>query len=122
MCAIPSCEGEHIEIGSARDYCPTRLPHKADLESAILNFFVELHDNNPSCSFKQKRQIFREQVLPALGGKIPEDAFRRDRLALNRLNKEGITIVDGVTLEARHADKHPTHERVQPEVIKVLNY
>ncbi|XP_015122596.1 uncharacterized protein LOC107045019 [Diachasma alloeum] len=68
---------------------------------------------------KQKRQIFREQVLPALGGKIPEEAFRTDRLALNRLNKEGITVVDGVILEARHADKHPTHDRIQPEVIKV---
>uniref|UniRef100_A0A0C9QML5 AbcG8 protein n=1 Tax=Fopius arisanus TaxID=64838 RepID=A0A0C9QML5_9HYME len=68
---------------------------------------------------KQKRQIFREQVLPALGGKIPEEAFRTDRLALNRLNKEGITVVDGVILEARHGDKHPTHERIQPEVIKV---
>ncbi|XP_063995672.1 uncharacterized protein LOC135173027 [Diachasmimorpha longicaudata] len=71
-----------------------------------------------SCQ-KQKRQIFREQVLPALGGKIPEEAFRTDRLALNRLNKEGITVVDGVILEARHADKHPTHDRVQAEVIKV---
>ncbi|KAF7989553.1 hypothetical protein HCN44_008227 [Aphidius gifuensis] len=67
----------------------------------------------------QKRQIFREQVLPALGGKIPEEAFRTDRLALNRLNKEGITIVDGVILEARNVEKHPTDIRSMPELIKV---
>ncbi|XP_066599200.1 uncharacterized protein [Prorops nasuta] len=68
---------------------------------------------------KQKRQIFREQVLPALGGKIPEDAFRTDRLALNRLNKEGISVPDGVLLDQRHVQKHPQHVQRMPDVIKV---
>ncbi|KZC09962.1 hypothetical protein WN55_00999, partial [Dufourea novaeangliae] len=64
---------------------------------------------------QQKRQIFREQVLPALGGKIPEEAFRTDRLALNRLNKEGITVPDGVVLDARHVQKHSQHIETVPE-------
>ncbi|XP_076684382.1 uncharacterized protein LOC143377213 [Andrena cerasifolii] len=68
---------------------------------------------------KQKRQIFREQVLPALGGKIPEEAFKTDRLALNRLNKEGITVPDGVVLDARHMHKHSQHVQTIPEVLKV---
>ncbi|XP_035720427.1 uncharacterized protein LOC118440866 isoform X3 [Vespa mandarinia] len=68
---------------------------------------------------KQKRQIFREQVLPALGGKIPEEAFRTDRLALNRLNKEGITIPDGVVLDARQVHKHPHTSQHMPKIIKV---
>ncbi|KAM0736882.1 hypothetical protein ACS0PU_006531 [Formica fusca] len=68
---------------------------------------------------KQKRQIFREQVLPALGGKIPEEAFKTDRLALNRLNKEGITVPDGIILDARHVHKHPHFDQRMPEIIKV---
>ena len=68
---------------------------------------------------KHKRQIYREQVLPALGGKIPEEAFRTDRLALNRLNKDGITVIDGVLLEAREHDKNPDRFRSKPEVVKV---
>ncbi|GLH05438.1 Putative chitin binding peritrophin-a domain protein, partial [Gryllus bimaculatus] len=57
-----------------------------------------------------KRQIFREQVLPQRGGKIPEEAFRVDRLALNRLNKDGIAVPDGVLLDARRrAQHHPRH-------------
>lgn len=50
----------------------------------------------------QKRQLYREQVLPHAGGKIPETAFQTDRLALNRLQKEGIAIPDGVILEQRN--------------------
>ncbi|XP_011694666.1 PREDICTED: uncharacterized protein LOC105454034 [Wasmannia auropunctata] len=68
---------------------------------------------------KRKRQIFREQVLPALGGKIPEEAFKTDRLALNRLNKEGISVPDGVVLDARHIHKHPHPDQRMPEIIKV---
>ncbi|XP_076757232.1 uncharacterized protein LOC143427189 [Xylocopa sonorina] len=68
---------------------------------------------------KQKRQIFREQVLPALGGKIPEEAFRSDRLALNRLNKEGISIPDGVVLHARNVHKHAQPVQTVPEILKV---
>ena len=68
---------------------------------------------------QRKRQIFREQVLPALGGKIPEEAFKTDRLALNRLNKEGITVPDGIVLDARNVHKHTQHVQNMPEVIQV---
>ena len=47
-------------------------------------------------------------MLPHSGGKIPDDAFRADRLALNRLNKDGISIPDGVLLDARRHEKHPS--------------
>jgi hypothetical protein len=73
----------------------------------------------PQC----KRQIFREQVLPHRGGKIPEDAFRADRLALNRLNKDGISVPDGVLLDARRHDKHPAlrhNSDLEMSVIKVV--
>lgn len=66
--------------------------------------------------FQQKRQIFREQVLPHAGGKIPEDAFRSDRLALNRLNKEGIAVPDGILFEARHHDSHHNSHRHDPDI------
>jgi hypothetical protein len=47
-------------------------------------------------------------VLPHSGGKIPDDAFRADRLALNRLNKDGISVPDGILLDARRHEKHPS--------------
>lgn len=50
----------------------------------------------------QKRQIYREQVSPHIGGIIPDTAFETDRLALNRLQKEGIAVPDGVILEQRN--------------------
>lgn len=56
----------------------------------------------------QKRQIYREQVLPHTGGKIPDTAFETDRLALNRLQKEGIAIPDGVILEQRNPKVNKT--------------
>lgn len=37
-----------------------------------------------------------------MGGKIPDAAFETDRLALNRLQKEGIAIPDGILLEQRN--------------------
>lgn len=58
-------------------------------------------------------------MLPALGGKIPEEAFRTDRLALNRLNKESITVPDAVILDARNIHKHTQHIQTMPEIIKV---
>nr|XP_034175984.1 uncharacterized protein LOC117602286 [Osmia lignaria]XP_034175985.1 uncharacterized protein LOC117602286 [Osmia lignaria]XP_034175986.1 uncharacterized protein LOC117602286 [Osmia lignaria] len=79
----------------------------------ITIFLINVHAE------KQKREIFREQVLPALGGKIPEEAFRTDRLALNRLNKEGITVPDGVILDARHVHKDTQHIQTMPEAIQV---
>jgi hypothetical protein len=70
-----------------------------------------------------KRQIFREQVLPHSGGKIPDDAFRADRLALNRLNKDGISVPDGILLDARRHEKHPNLRRnsdLDMSVIKLV--
>ncbi|XP_049806765.1 uncharacterized protein LOC126249153 [Schistocerca nitens] len=71
---------------------------------------------------KTKRQIFREQVLPHTGGKIPSGAFRADRLALNRLNKEGIAVPDGILLEARKRHKDPSQRGgsdLEAAVVKV---
>lgn len=62
-----------------------------------------------------KRQIYREQVLPSSGGKIPDGAFATDRLALNKLNKAGIAIPDGVLLEHRHTYAHPHSNQHDPE-------
>ncbi|XP_054272626.1 uncharacterized protein LOC128992906 [Macrosteles quadrilineatus] len=71
----------------------------------------------PSDAHKaHKRQIFREQVSPHMGGKIPEDAFRTDRLALNRLNKEGISVPDGVLLQQRHRESHHSSHRHDPAI------
>ncbi|ALC44495.1 CG32037 [Drosophila busckii] len=50
----------------------------------------------------KKRQIYREQVLPHAGGKIPDTAFETDRLFLNRLQKEGIAVPDGIVPEQRN--------------------
>lgn len=55
-------------------------------------------------------------MLPAFGGKIPEDAFRADRLALNRLNALGIAIPDGILLEHRHNEKHHNSQRQDPDL------
>lgn len=45
-------------------------------------------------------------MLPHTGGKIPDTAFESDRLLLNRLQKEGIAIPDGVILEQRNPKVH----------------
>ncbi|KAK9753961.1 hypothetical protein QE152_g1479 [Popillia japonica] len=37
-----------------------------------------------------KMQLFRENLMPQFGGKIPETAFNRDRLTLNRFNQNGL--------------------------------
>lgn len=49
--------------------------------------------------------------MPSQGGKIPDSAFQADRLALNRLNKEGISIPDGILLEQRHRESHYQEQR-----------
>lgn len=71
-----------------------------------------------SLLFFQKRQLFREQVLPHAGGKIPDSAFHTDRLALNRLQKDGIAVPDGVLLEQRRYQVHPhLHRTVRPTIL-----
>lgn len=79
----------------------------------LIIIFLSLAEG--SSQTKSKRQIYREQVLPSSGGKIPEGAFRADRLALNRLNKEGIAVPDGITLEHRHVHSHPHYNKHDPE-------
>ncbi|KAI4454667.1 adhesion g-protein coupled receptor [Holotrichia oblita] len=46
-------------------------------------------------------QLFRENLMPQFGGKIPETAFNRDRLALNRFNQNGLYSSDGEYIEQR---------------------
>ncbi|XP_058817773.1 uncharacterized protein LOC131681083 [Topomyia yanbarensis] len=63
----------------------------------------------------RKRQLFREQVLPHAGGKIPDSAFHTDRLALNQLQKEGFAVPDGVLLEQRRYQVyHHPYRTVRP--------
>lgn len=62
-------------------------------------------------------------MLPHSGGKIPDDAFRADRLALNRLNKDGISVPDGILLDARRHEKHPNvrhNSDLEMSVIKLV--
>jgi hypothetical protein len=70
--------------------------------------------------FQQKRQLFRENVLPFFGGKIPDSAFEADRLALNMLNKEGISVPDGVLFEARPKESFYQSQRDDPELFKSI--
>lgn len=63
----------------------------------------------------KKRALFREQLTPELGGKIPHSAFRSDRLLLNRLQKEGIAVPDGIVLEQRPNQVFPyTFRQMRP--------
>ncbi|XP_050082427.1 uncharacterized protein LOC126569407 [Anopheles aquasalis] len=68
----------------------------------------------------RKRQLFREQVLPHAGGKIPDSAFLTDRLALNRLQKDGIAVPDGVLLEQRQYQVHPHPQRTARPTYRVV--
>lgn len=68
----------------------------------ILNTLSLKSEINEAQLVFQKRQIYREQVQPHTGGKIPESAFETDRLLLNRLQKEGIAIPDGILLDQRN--------------------
>ncbi|XP_018322622.1 uncharacterized protein LOC108735249 [Agrilus planipennis] len=67
---------------------------------------------------KQKRQLFRENVLPDLGGKIPEFAYRPDRISLNVLNQNGV-IFNGFVLEpSRNVFKYDTKVK-NPDVLRL---
>nr|XP_036231814.1 uncharacterized protein LOC106618499 [Bactrocera oleae] len=59
----------------------------------------------------KKRQIYREQVLPHAGGKIPDTAFETDRLFLNRLQSNGISVPDGVLTEQRNPQVYHYHDK-----------
>uniref|UniRef100_W8BKP4 Uncharacterized protein n=1 Tax=Ceratitis capitata TaxID=7213 RepID=W8BKP4_CERCA len=64
----------------------------------------------------RKRQIYREQVLPHAGGKIPDTAFETDRLFLNRLQTNGISVPDGVVTEQRNPQVTQYHDK-SPRVV-----
>ncbi|KAH8370858.1 hypothetical protein KR093_005239, partial [Drosophila rubida] len=68
---------------------------------------------NNRCEKNQfkKRQIYREQVLPHAGGKIPDTAFETDRLYLNRLQKEGISIPDGIVPQQRSPQVYQYYDK-----------
>lgn len=68
----------------------------------------------------KKRQIYREQVSPAVGGKVPESAFHADRLALNNLQKQGIAVPDGILLEQRQHQVYPYSERTKRPTFRIL--
>lgn len=67
-------------------------------ENSFFFSFIELIRTK----LDKKRQIYREQVQPHTGGRIPDSAFETDRLLLNRLQKEGIAVPDGVIFEQRN--------------------
>ncbi|XP_023033284.1 uncharacterized protein LOC6645549 [Drosophila willistoni] len=67
----------------------------------------------------KKRQIYREQVLPHAGGKIPETAFETDRLFLNRLQKEGIAVPDGIVPEQRNPQVYQYYNKPMRTVFHI---
>ncbi|XP_067645111.1 uncharacterized protein [Eurosta solidaginis] len=81
--------------------------------SSIVTITVAL-ERNP-----KKRQIYREQVLPHAGGKIPDTAFESDRLFLNRLQKEGIAVPDGVVTEQRNPQVYQYYDKSPRLVFRI---
>ncbi|KAG4072138.1 hypothetical protein HA402_015637 [Bradysia odoriphaga] len=71
------------------------------------------------CVVSKTIQLYREQVSPHLGGKIPDSAFHTDRLALNQLQKNGIAIPDGVILEQRNPEVYQYTHKTKRPVFKV---
>ncbi|KAH8317865.1 hypothetical protein KR067_002113 [Drosophila pandora] len=67
----------------------------------------------------KKRQIYREQVLPHAGGKIPDTAFETDRLFLNRLQKEGIAVPDGIVPEQRNPQVYQYYSKPMRTVFSI---
>lgn len=61
-------------------------------------------------------------MLPHAGGKIPDSAFDTDRLALNRLQKEGIAVPDGVLLQQRNPQVFPYTQKSRRPVYMVKQF
>jgi len=49
-------------------------------------------------------EIFREHLIPDLGGKIPSAAFDWTRLVFNNLDSRGISIPEGIPSSDRLSD------------------
>jgi len=64
--------------------------------------------------------LYREQLLPQKGGKIPDSAFQVDRLAANRLSKVGISVPDGVLLEQRYQESHYNEHRTDLDILRSI--
>jgi hypothetical protein len=75
-----------------------------------------------STSGKQKRQLFREHLLPQQGGKIPDSALDPSRLILNKFSQNGLYSPDGYHLEQRHPDSHHAPKQHFPNTVKVHPY
>ncbi|XP_053632617.1 uncharacterized protein [Cherax quadricarinatus] len=83
-------------------------------------------EDAPRESELKKRQIFREAVLPALGGVIPQSAFTKQRLHHNAHDQLGIEAPDGIifitrTPQHRHDDVDPEDEREILRLIKPVD-
>ncbi|KAH8316972.1 hypothetical protein KR074_002397 [Drosophila pseudoananassae] len=79
---------------------------------------IAQHSEYPERNHK-KRQIYREQVLPHAGGKIPDTAFETDRLFLNRLQKEGIAVPDGIVPEQRNPQVYQYYSKPMRTVFSI---
>nr|XP_016934027.1 uncharacterized protein LOC108012974 [Drosophila suzukii]XP_016934028.1 uncharacterized protein LOC108012974 [Drosophila suzukii] len=84
------------------------------LSSSIIAQDSEFAERN-----HKKRQIYREQVLPHAGGKIPDTAFETDRLFLNRLQKEGIAVPDGIVPEQRNPQVYQYYNKPMRTVFHI---
>ncbi|XP_068245107.1 uncharacterized protein [Palaemon carinicauda] len=58
----------------------------------------------------RKRQIYREGVLPAQGGVLPEGAFTKQRLKQNIHDTLGVEAPDGFLFLVRESDVRPIHQ------------
>lgn len=65
---------------------------------------------NKQIIFQHFHQLFRENLLPNLGGKIPDAAFHPQRVTLNRFNQNGLYSPDGIYLQQR--DVNLLHQRI----------
>ncbi|XP_037810130.1 uncharacterized protein LOC119602603 [Lucilia sericata] len=84
------------------------------MASLTAGVYCSSTDRNP-----KKRQIYREQVLPHAGGRIPDTAFETDRLFLNQLQKDGIAVPDGIVPEQRNPQVYPFFNRPSRKVFRI---
>ncbi|XP_035892384.1 uncharacterized protein LOC118503332 isoform X1 [Anopheles stephensi] len=110
LAACICCIGTSATIGRR---APSNGRMKVSLYIILISILLSKH--YALSHIIRKRQLFREQVLPHAGGKIPDSAFLTDRLALNRLQKDGIAVPDGVLLEQRQYQVYPhAHRSTRP--------
>ncbi|KAK9753960.1 hypothetical protein QE152_g1479 [Popillia japonica] len=69
-----------------------------------------------------KMQLFRENLMPQFGGKIPETAFNRDRLTLNRFNQNGLYSFGGKIPETAFNRDRLTLNRFNQNGLEPVKY